>query len=105
MDLHAIEKKIYIFFISRSIDSRFVTPLGFRLEKRQENVNKAMFAIYRITLAPARKPYRVGLFFTHKNDDFGAISVTEGSCPSPISKVKRHIWRIGSAQNFGAVLV
>ena len=64
-----------------------------------------MFTLYRITLALARKPYRVGLLFTHKNDDLDAISVTEGSCPSPISNVKRHIWRIGSAQNFGAVLV
>ena len=26
---------------------------------------------------PAQKPYRVGLVFTHKNRDFGAISVTE----------------------------
>ena len=56
LDLHAIEKKIYIFFISRSIDSKFVTPLGFRLERRQEKVNKAMFTIYRIAIAPARKP-------------------------------------------------
>ena len=50
-------------------------------------MNKAMFTLYRITLAPARKPYRVRLLFTHKNDDFSAISVTEGSCAPPISKL------------------
>ena len=33
----------------------------------------------------ARKPYRIGLLFTHKNDDFGAISVTERSCAGGIS--------------------
>ena len=30
-----------------------------------------------MALASARKPYRIGLLFTHKNGDFGAISVTE----------------------------
>ena len=34
-------------------------------------MSKAVF-----TLAPARKPYRIGLLFTHKKGDFGAISVT-----------------------------
>ena len=29
-----------------------------------------------ITLAPARKQYRIGFLFTHKNGDFGAISVS-----------------------------
>ena len=48
LDLHAVEKKIYIYFISGSKDSWFVTPLGFRLERRHEKVNKAMFALYRI---------------------------------------------------------
>ena len=35
----------------------------------------------------------VGYLFTHKNGDFGAISVAERSCaaPSPISKVERYI--------------
>ena len=39
----------------------------------------------------AMRSYRIGLLFTHKNGDFGAISVTEGSCAVPISKVERHI--------------
>ena len=26
--------------------------------------------------------YRIGLLFTHEKDDFGAISVTERSCPA-----------------------
>ena len=29
--------------------------------------------------------------YTHKNRDFGAISVTERSCATPISKVESHI--------------
>ena len=33
----------------------------------------------------------MGLLFTHKNGDVGAISVTERSCVAPISKVERHI--------------
>ena len=40
---------------------------------------------------PARKPDGIGLLFTHKNGDFGAISVTERSCTAPISKVESHI--------------
>ena len=27
---------------------------------------KVMFAIYEIAFAPARKPYQIGLLFTHK---------------------------------------
>ena len=40
---------------------------------------KAMFILYRTAFAWARKSYRIGLFTTHKNGDFGAISVTEQS--------------------------
>ena len=52
-----------------------------------------MLTLYRTAFAPGRKPYRtLGLLFTHKNRDFGAISVlTERSCAAPISKVKSHI--------------
>ena len=28
------------------------------------------FKLYQIALAPTREPYRLGLLFTHKNDDF-----------------------------------
>lgn len=31
------------------------------------------------------------LLFTHKNGDLGAISATEQSCASPISKAESHI--------------
>ena len=31
-----------------------------------------------------------GILFTHKNDGFGAISVTEQGCAAPISKVESH---------------
>ena len=34
------------------------------------------FYAIRIVFAPARKPYQIGLLFTHKNGDRGAISVT-----------------------------
>ena len=33
-----------------------------------------LFSLYRIALAPARKPYPIGLLLTHKNGDFGAVS-------------------------------
>ena len=62
---------------------------------------KVMFTLYRITSARPRK--KTGLIellfthFTHKNGDFGAISVTERNCAASISKVKSHrlIYRIG----------
>ena len=38
------------------------------------------------------EPYWIGLLFTRKNGDFGAISVAAPSCAAPISKVKSHIW-------------
>ena len=45
----------------------------------------AMFSQYRMAIALAGKPYRIGLVFrAHKNSDFGAISVTERSCSSTI---------------------
>ena len=34
---------------------------------------------------------RIGLLFTDKNGDFGAIFVTERNCATPISKVKSRI--------------
>ena len=40
-------------------------------------MTKVMFTLYWIVFAPAREPYRLGLLFTYKNGDFGAISVTE----------------------------
>ena len=45
---------------------------------------------------PARKPYRtLGLLFTYKNDDFGAVSITERSCVASISKIEVVTYRIG----------
>ena len=34
-------------------------------------------AVYWVAFALARKTYRIGLLFAHKNSDFGAIYVTE----------------------------
>ena len=39
---------------------------------------------------PARKPYQIGPLLTHKNGDFGAISVTELYCAALIFKVESH---------------
>ena len=44
-----------------------------------------------MAFAPAQKPYRIALLFTHMNRDFGAISATAGSCAAPISKVESHV--------------
>ena len=43
-----------------------------------------LFTLYLIAVAPARKPYRTGVLFTHKNGDFEAISVKERSRAAPI---------------------
>ena len=44
---------------------------------RKSTYLRYVYTKYRIVFAPARKPYRIGLLSTHKNGDFGAISVTE----------------------------
>ena len=46
---------------------------------------------YLIAFAPAPKSYQTGFQFTHKNSDFGAISVMEESCAARFSKVERLI--------------
>ena len=43
-------------------------------------------SLYQKAFTTARKPYRIWLLFTHKDTDFGAISLTERSCAAPISK-------------------
>ena len=46
-------------------------------------------ALYQVAFALAKNwPYRIGLMFTHKNGDFGAISVAGRSYEAPISKVE-----------------
>ena len=65
-----------------------------------------MFTINRKALALARNPYpyRIGILFTHRNDDFGAISATERSCAAPRRSLEwRVTYRIGSVPQFGAV--
>ena len=56
-----------------------------------------MFILHRIVaFAPAPKPYRIGLLFTYKNGDFGAISVKERSCAVRTGFLKwRVTYRIG----------
>ena len=51
---------------------------GTKRISEKKKVLKAMFTLSdRIAFLPAQKPYRMVLLFTHKNRDFGAISVTE----------------------------
>ena len=50
-----------------------------------------MFTQYGIAFAPARKSYWIGLLFAHKNDDFGAISLTEWGFAAPNPKMERHV--------------
>ena len=45
---------------------------------------KATFILVQTAFAPARKSYQIGLLTTQKNDDFGAISVTEQSFGAPL---------------------
>ena len=59
--------------------------------ERGDHFLEAMFTLYPIAFASALKPYRIGLLFTHKNSDFGCISVTELRCAALISKVESHI--------------
>ena len=47
--------------------------------------------IFARAFAPARKQYWIGLLFTLKNTDSGAISVTERGCTASISKAESHI--------------
>ena len=60
-----------------SISSIDKTPWNFELSGNWVKV-KAMFTVYRITFPPPRKPYRIGLLFTHKNGCGGVISVQGG---------------------------
>ena len=53
---------------------------------------QVMFTLYQVAFALAKNwPYRIGLMFTHKNGDFGAISVAGRSYEAPISKVESDI--------------
>ena len=55
-----------------------------------------MFTLYQIPVASARKPYRIGLLFTHKNaGDFGAISVTEPRRVLPFMAYTGRLYSIG----------
>ena len=66
---------------------------GEPLRPSNPDLVKIVFTLYRMALVPgaARKPYRIGLLFTHKNCDFGTISVTERSCAALLSIEERHI--------------
>ena len=46
------------------------------------HILQSMLTLYRIAFAPARKSYQIGFLLTHKNGNFGAISVIDRSCGS-----------------------
>ena len=56
----------------------------------------------KIALSPERKPYRIGLLFTHKNGDFSAIAATELRC-ADLESGASQIAGIGSVPHFGVV--
>ena len=64
-----------------------VTKPGYQKERLLNSISKLSLGS-QYTFAPAQKSYRIGLLFTNKNGDFGAISGTERSCAAPISKVE-----------------
>ena len=57
--------------------------------------SEAIVTLYQVAFMPAQKRYWIGLWFTHKNGDFGAISVMELSWVAPITKVENNTYRIG----------
>lgn len=52
---------------------------------------EALFTLYWLGFTPARKLCLIRHLFTHKDGDFGAISVTERSCSATVTKVESHI--------------
>lgn len=61
-------------------------------------LSRALFTLYQIALAPARKSYWAGLLFTHNNRDFGAISA-----PRQPRRKLSVTYRIGYVPHFGVV--
>lgn len=66
-------------------------------ETNQEFIKNYLILKSRITFVPEGKLYRIGLLFTHKNSDFGTISVMGQSCPVLILKIRYH------ADSFSAI--
>ena len=57
------------------------------------SVTKSVHTNIGITaFARTRKSYRIGLLLTHKNGDFGAISVSGRSCTAPVMREHRPYW-------------
>ena len=62
-----------------------IDPEKQAISEQRQTVSLWSHYVGRIALLPAGKPYLMGLVFTHKNGDFGSVSVTE-----PIFKLERH---------------
>ena len=70
--------------------SRLLQGFEIKNECMDQKVASDIFTRYRIAFAPARKSYRIGFLFTHKNGDYGAASVMERSRSTLVSKVMSH---------------
>lgn len=55
-------------------------------------------------ITPPRKSDRIGLLFTQKKSDFGAISVTEQNCAAPISIVDTELRLLSKSKSNGLSL-
>ena len=71
---------MYQFFIGNTSCSlrRYLTTL---FSNDSASLSKPMPTQYRVTLAPLRKPYRIGLVFRHTNGNFRPISVPPEAAP------------------------
>ena len=81
--IHWLKKQItntYSNHFSRSYENRSIATVLGCVRTIQES-----FCVCRKSIPG------IGLLFTHKNGDFGLISVTERSCAAPVSKVERYI--------------
>ena len=65
--------------------------LSFSDDEEVVHIRLAMVTLYWIAFLPPRKSYRIGIRLIHMKGDFDAISMTERSCVTPISKVESHV--------------
>ena len=75
-------------FNTNNPHSFFFCRIPVVLENRRSSQGEGGYAP--LHSPPRSAPDGIWLLFTHKNADFGAISVTERSCCTPVSKAESH---------------